>query len=219
LVGVPLLLFATYTDPIRWEWQTGYRTDHLHWHLQEGDGQNLKYLEFWENSFSISAIVRDVAVYAKAAGGVAGVGSTLSALGTFGYVVNLTPIRREQIRLIPFFGYGIDAEWLSHLTMKWFGPLIGGLLHYQPSGSLQLEACYAYHWENLRFHVPGVRVDDNHDLAQTGWIRMEGIWPPYRAGGLLQVQYFSSRFLPIASEVFKARWTTLSAAASFSKQF
>ena len=219
-LGITSSLFGTFSEPLRWEWQTGYRHDELHWHVQASRGEDLKNLQFWENALVVCSIYRDIAIYAKAAGGYGKSGSTFDALGTFGYTVTLTPMRTYQVRLIPFFGCGANFEWLDHLMMKWFGPLIGGLFRFQPKESLQFEACYAYHWETLRFSAQHVKVHDGHNLAQSGWIRMDGIFPPYRVGVLAQIQYFSSRFIPISpDEIFKARWTAVSGAIVFSRRF
>lgn len=140
---VPLLLFASVNEPMRWEWQTGYRNDNLHWHLQNpGDASELTYsehfrnLQFWENALSIRVIYRDIAVFARGAGAF-GNGPlyqrfsdlpftwqqprlvfhtdawTVDGWGYFGYSVNLTSDRTYKVILIPFVGASINYEHLD----------------------------------------------------------------------------------------------------------
>jgi hypothetical protein len=74
-------LFGTVNEPMRLEWQTGYRNDNFHWHLQNpGDGGALLYsehyrnLQYWENALQLSVIYRDIALFARGAYGALGSG-------------------------------------------------------------------------------------------------------------------------------------------------
>lgn len=60
-------LWASFSEPTRWDYATGYRNDRLHWHLQNpGDGGALKYseiyrdLQFWQNALSMTVYQRDI---------------------------------------------------------------------------------------------------------------------------------------------------------------
>lgn len=60
-------LLASFSEPVRLEYATGYRNDRLHWHLQDpGDGGALRYsevyrdLQFWENALSLTVYHRDI---------------------------------------------------------------------------------------------------------------------------------------------------------------
>lgn len=140
---LPFALTASINEPMRWEWQTGYRNDNLHWHLQNpGDESELTYsehyrnLQFWENALSLRVIYRDIALFVRGSGAF-GKGrlkqrySDLSftseepqlffdtnvweveGWGSFGYAVNLTPDRTYRVGLIPFVGYGVNYEYLD----------------------------------------------------------------------------------------------------------
>lgn len=143
LLLAPLAAFASVNEPMRWEWQTGYRNDDLHWHLiNPGDGDELTYseryrnLQFWENALSIRVIYRDLAVFVRGAGAF-GNGPlkqsfanlpftpeelqlsystgvwTMEGWGYFGYAVNLTADRLYKVILIPFVGCSVNYEHLD----------------------------------------------------------------------------------------------------------
>lgn len=128
---------------MRWEWQTGYRNDDLHWHLvNPGDGDELTYserfrnLQFWENALAIRVIYRDIAVFVRGAGAF-GSGPlkqsfanlpftseepqlnfstgvwTMEGWGYFGYAVNLTADRLYKVILVPFVGCSVNYEHLD----------------------------------------------------------------------------------------------------------
>ncbi len=128
---------------MRWEWQTGYRNDDLHWHLvNPGDGDELTYserfrnLQFWENALAIRVIYRDIAVFVRGAGAF-GNGPlkqsfanlpftseeprlnfstgiwTMEGWGYFGYAVNLTADRLYKVILVPFVGCSVNYEHLD----------------------------------------------------------------------------------------------------------
>lgn len=140
---LPIAGSGSVSEPMRWEWQTGYRNDAFHWHLQDsGDESLLTYsehdrnLQAWENALSLRVIYRDIALFARGASAF-GHGSlkqrfahlsftseeplfsfhtafwTLDGEGTFGYAVNLTPDRTYKVILIPFLGYGVSYEHLN----------------------------------------------------------------------------------------------------------
>lgn len=143
LFALPLALFASVNEPMRWEWQTGYRNDDLHWHLQNpGDGSELTYseryrnLQFWENALAVRVIYRDIAVAIRGAGafgsgplrqrfsGLDFTGEqpqlyfstdawTLEGWGYFGYSVNLTADRVYKVILVPFVGCSVNYEHLN----------------------------------------------------------------------------------------------------------
>ncbi len=143
LLAAPLAAIASVNEPMRWEWQTGYRNDNLHWHLlNPGDGDELTYtehyrnLQFWENALALRVIYRDIAVFARGAGSF-GNGSlkqsfanlpytfeepqlcfstsvwAMEGWGYFGYAVNLTADRLYKVILIPFLGCSVNYEHLD----------------------------------------------------------------------------------------------------------
>lgn len=128
---------------MRWEWQTGYRNDDLHWHLvNPGDGDELTYserfknLQFWENALAIRVIYRDIALFIRGAGAFGNgplkqsfanlpftseephltfsTGAwTMEGWGYLGYAVNLTADRLYKVILIPFIGCSVNYEHLN----------------------------------------------------------------------------------------------------------
>jgi hypothetical protein len=136
-------VFGSVNEPIRWEWQTGYRNDNLHWHLENpGDDNELSYsehyrdLQFWENALTVQVIHRDIALFVRGAGAF-GSGPlkqrfsglnftaeepqlkfntdvwTMDGWGYFGYSVNLTADRVYKSILLPFVGVSVNYEHLS----------------------------------------------------------------------------------------------------------
>ncbi len=136
-------LFGSVNEPMRWEWQTGYRNDDLHWHLENpGDASELTYsehyrnLQFWENALTVKVIYRSIAVFVRGAGAF-GYGPmkqrfsdldftaeepqlrfdtgawTMEGWGYFGYAVNLTADRLYKVILVPFVGANVNYEQLS----------------------------------------------------------------------------------------------------------
>ncbi len=74
-------LFASFSEPTRWEYTTGYRNDRLHWHLKDpGDGCALFYseiyknLQFWQNALSMTVYQRDIYFFLSGAYSAFGVG-------------------------------------------------------------------------------------------------------------------------------------------------
>jgi hypothetical protein len=79
---IPGFVYCSVNEPMRWEIETGYRNDGLHWHLQDrGDNSALTYsehfrhLQFWENSLALRVIHRDIALVAQGSYGAFGSGS------------------------------------------------------------------------------------------------------------------------------------------------
>ena len=148
LFWVPLsIAWGSVNEPMRWEIDSGYRNDTLHWHLKQNDrliySEHNRNLQFWENALSIRVIYRDLAVFIKGAYGALGRGSleqrytnlnftsepisfsfhstgwTADGWGYFGYAVNLTPDRTYKVILIPLVGYGVDDEYIRrHGTQR-----------------------------------------------------------------------------------------------------
>src|SRR3990167_10754894 len=65
-------LFGSVQEPWRLEFFSGYRLDHIHWHLQTpGEPAELTYSEeykdtqFWENGMVLKAICRDLTFFLK----------------------------------------------------------------------------------------------------------------------------------------------------------
>jgi hypothetical protein len=145
---LPAVLGASVNEPMRWEWQTGYRNDNLHWHLQTGGEEGLlKYsehyrnLQFWENALNFRVIHRDITFFLRGAGSF-GLGSlkqfyanqsytsetpnlyfntkpwTLEGSTYLGYAVNLTADRFYKVILVPLVGYGANYEHLSRSGKK-----------------------------------------------------------------------------------------------------
>jgi hypothetical protein len=247
---------------MRWEWQTGYRNDNVHWHLQNPGTGTLTYseryrnLQFWENALALRVIYRDIAVAARAASAFGHGGLkeryaqeelfffhptsawTIEGWGYFGYSVNLTDNRTYKVILVPFLGYGANAETLHREgispkeSMCWYGPLIGGFFLIEPGGQLQFEVGYAYHWLDLRFHAKypilntdkfqTVKIKDSGNLGHSGWGRMDYLLSKYwRCGGFAQIQYFTSRVSNAdgLSEKYKARWTAISGGLTLARTF
>lgn len=227
LLFVSSPLVATVNEPMRWEWLTGYRTDHFHWYLKkEGNtvsSEKISHLQSWENALQFRAIHRDLFVLAR--GAYAFGKAKLSAseiLGSFGYAVNLTPDRTYKVVLIPFIGYGADFEWFSGMHMSWFGPYIGGFFLVEPGEQLQFEAGYAYHRDHLRFNFQKIKIKDGRNLEHSGWIRMDYLVnSTFRIGLYAQVEYFCSRVLEAAHGLgkFKMRWTPLSGGVVIAQKF
>jgi hypothetical protein len=139
LFFLPLMLFATVNEPLRWELLSGYRNDHLHWHLNPNVGmqqsEQLKDIEFWENQLTYRVIHRDIVFFINAGYSAFGRGTiqeTLSDLpftqlpqqfrfptkgwaldgsSFLGYAVNLTADRTYKVLLIPLIGY--SAHYLK----------------------------------------------------------------------------------------------------------
>ena len=174
-----LLLFLPYSiacasvnEPMRWEIESGYRNDALHWHDKKGedlvDSERCRDLQFWENALLFKVIYRDIAVFAKGAYGALGSGSmkqaysnlsftqespsftfhgtgwTLDGWGYFGYSVNLTAERTYNVILIPMIGYGVDYEKLErHGTQKATGAALSAAETYSMlSSPSNLHMCW-----------------------------------------------------------------------------
>jgi hypothetical protein len=189
-------LFASVNEPMRWEYSTGYRIDHFHWHLQNGGAlaysEEARNLQFWDNGLALSVIYRDIALFATASYDACGSGElerrfasqpdspvenshvdcqAFATWGYFGYSVNLTDGRTYKTILIPFVGFGADGEKIdapAHEHMGWYGPLFGGAFLAEPGGRLTFEAGYAYHIEYLRF-TSLQRIDK---LKVKGWANL-----------------------------------------------
>jgi len=74
-------LCGSVNEPIRWEWQTGYRNDIFHWHLKQFSApektvysERFRDLQFWVNSLTVRAIHRDIAIFARCSYGALGKG-------------------------------------------------------------------------------------------------------------------------------------------------
>lgn len=133
---------ASVNDPIRWELFSGYRNDHLHWHLQNPGANTTSYreiyrnIQFWENGLVIKLIQRDIAFYVRGSYSAFGKGqlnqhyynltSTDSpiflagtrgwasdAMGYLSYTANLTPGRHYQFIVMPLVGYSGHFEKLK----------------------------------------------------------------------------------------------------------
>lgn len=236
------LLMGSVNEPMRWEYLTGYRIDHLHWHLQKGGSptynQVIRDLQFWENSVAIRTIYRDIALYATASYGAFGSGSwPFDGWGYLGYSVNLTADRVYKVILIPFAGYGANVLKIHQEHMCWYGPLFGGSFLIEPGGRLQFEAGYAYHRLFLRFsskfgagETDKLKVKDSANLAHSGWARMDYLLPKaWRIGLAGAIQYSASRVLDCkvkntlthqkTEEKFRARWTAVSGFFAIARDF
>ncbi|MBF8263215.1 MAG: Pom protein [Parachlamydiales bacterium] len=141
LVFAPWLAWGSVSETMRWEWESGYRNDRLHWHLS-GDGdptysEHDRDLRFWENDLTLRVIYRDIALFARGSFAALGHGDMrqtwahlsytsdspshswhsdawgLDGWGYFGYAVNLTADRTYQVILIPIVGYGAETEHLE----------------------------------------------------------------------------------------------------------
>ncbi len=76
------IVCGSVNEPIRWEWETGYRNDTLHWHLKNpadpGDvsySEHYRDLQYWENALTFRVIHRDIAIFARGSYGAFGHGS------------------------------------------------------------------------------------------------------------------------------------------------
>lgn len=137
---IPGICFASVNIPIRWEWLTGYRSDHIHWHILDSKNRNLleservRDLQFWENALQYRAIYRDLSFFLNAAYGGWGRGLikqkfyspvhhpeilkdsesikgwAFDGWGSFGYAIDLTADRTYRTILIPMIGFGTDME-------------------------------------------------------------------------------------------------------------
>jgi hypothetical protein len=241
LLFLPCLAAATVNEPFRLTWQTGYRNDRLHWHLQDpGSGiltfsEKIRNLQFWENALSLRVIHRDLTLFVRGAYGAFGRGDLKNSLsfrsevdawsaggwGYFGYAVTLTPDRVYKVILVPLVGYGVEAEKIhSNLRTCWYGLLFGGYFLVQPGNRLQFEAGYAYHRVHVRLTAKPVKVSDHGNLAHSGWASMEYIVNrAWRIGLAAQIQYFASRLLEVnhGLQKFKARWTPISGYVTLSR--
>lgn len=142
IVSIAPFLFGTVNEPIRWLLFSGYRSDRLHWHVQN-DGSGVNYreiypsLSFWENGLSIETIYRDIVFSVRGSYAAFGSGTlkqrysalsftsdTLSfsfptdgwaadVSGLLGYTANLTAGRHYQVAVAPLLGYGGYFERLK----------------------------------------------------------------------------------------------------------
>ena len=219
--------WTTVNEPMRLEWLTGYRNDHLHWHLKKDDAviarKRLSDLQFWENALQVRVLHRDLYVQARGLYALGkGALSASELLGVFGYAVNLTPDRTYKIVLVPCVGYGADYEWQSEMRMSWFGPFFGGFFLIQPGGEVQFETGYVYHRTNLHFSSHQIKVKGGSNVVHSGWARMDYLLNnAWRAGLCAQVQYFCSRVLDASHDLgkFKMRWTTVSGSFVLARRF
>jgi hypothetical protein len=143
LALLPWLAWGSVNETMRWEWESGYRNDSLHWHLHNGSGASYsehdRDLQFWENALDLRVIYRDIAFFARGSYAAFGSGRMsqawanlaftseppcnswhtrawgLDGWGYLGYSVNLTADRTYRVILIPIIGYGADYE---HLEQK-----------------------------------------------------------------------------------------------------
>lgn len=143
LLFFPLLLWATINQPLRIEWQTGYRNDRIHWHLQDpGSPGALTYSEilrdvqFWDNALTFRVVHRDLTFFIKGSYGTFGRGDLLQkdvsidpstrfpfttsgwsadATGFFGYSANLTAGRTYKVIITLLIGY---SGYFMHLKRK-----------------------------------------------------------------------------------------------------
>jgi hypothetical protein len=183
-------LFATVNEPLRLEWSTGYRNDHIHWHLQDpGDESAVTYrelyrdVEFWENSLSLKAIHRDLTFFLKGSYGAFGRGNleqaymnspdkpefhfrtdgwSADARGYFGYAVNLTDGRTYKCVAIPTIGYSGHFERLKRSDGR---PYQGGASAFL--GSLQLPQDFRQGFWGWDFGVSFL-IEPVGDLIFTG---------------------------------------------------
>ena len=70
------ILCGSVNEPLRWEWETGYRNDTLHGILKNpadtGDvsySEHYRDLQYWENALTFRAIHRDIAIFVRASYG------------------------------------------------------------------------------------------------------------------------------------------------------
>jgi hypothetical protein len=138
---LPIGLLATVNEPFRWEIQTGYRNDHLHWHLQDaGDVGELLYdekydnLQFWENQLTIKVIHRDLALYVRGGYAAFGSGTLHQQFSNLSYATDqpqfVFPTNGWAADGTGYFGYAVnltpDRTYRVILT-----PLVGYSGHYE----------------------------------------------------------------------------------------
>ena len=88
------IVCGSVNESLRWEWETGYRNDNLHWHLKNpadpGDvsySEHYRDLQYWENALTFRVIHRDIAIFARGSFGAFGQGSLLQKYAN----LNFTP--------------------------------------------------------------------------------------------------------------------------------
>lgn len=141
LIFFPFALFATVNNPPQIALLSGYRNDHIHWHLKQGDtflsSERTRNIQFFENGLSFQTVHRDIALYAAGGYGALGRGELKEQLGHLpftndtpvflfsthgwaidgtgyvGYAVNLTPERTYQVKLIPLAGFSGHYEVMT----------------------------------------------------------------------------------------------------------
>ncbi len=128
-------VWGSVNEPIRWEWETGYRNDRLHWHLQNpGDQSSLTYseryrdLQFWENALTARVIHRDIAFFVRGSYGAFGKGSLKQKYADLNFTSD-TPIFSWQpsswnLGGWSYLGYSVDltADRTYHVILI---PMIG----------------------------------------------------------------------------------------------
>jgi hypothetical protein len=143
-----LSIHATVNEPFRFELLSGYRNDHLHWHLETGGSGTLTQTQItrdalvWENGLTIRTIYRDLVLFLGGSYGAFGKGRmevryadlsfatdqphfrfrthgwAANTSGYFGYAINLTADRTYKVLLIPLFGFTADFEHFENSGAK-----------------------------------------------------------------------------------------------------
>jgi len=129
------ILCGSVNEPLRWEWETGYRNDTLHWHLKNpadrGDvsySERYRDLQYWENALTLRAIYRDIAIFVRGSFGSFGQGSLKQKYANLNFTPE-TPI----FSWLPsswnsdcwgYFGYSVNltADRIYHVILI---PMIG----------------------------------------------------------------------------------------------
>ena len=201
-------LFSTVNEPLRCEVFSGYRSDRIHWHLQEpGEGGDLTYseiyrnIEYWENGLVLKVIHRDLTFFLRGAYGAFGRGTvqqrypelalqsntdgwTADGAGYFGYAINLTAERTYKVLLTPLIGYSAYFEQLTRsaisgtLRLVWNGVFLGGGFTVEPNGRWVLNAGYSYHFMDNRLHTSSVKAKSGNNKGHTGWAQLDALVNP-----------------------------------------
>ncbi len=224
-------LFATVNEPLRWEFFSGYRNDHIHWHLEE-TGEIYRDVQFWLNGLVLNVIHRDLSFFLRGAYGAFGRGKEerahlsttgwcADASGYFGYAINLTADRTYKVLLTPLIGYAGYFEEIhaqNTLKMVWNGFFFGGQFQFETGGPLILKAGYAYNLMHNHLHVQrSIRSNTGGNGGQSGWAQIDWMFRKiWRAGLGGEIHYFTNRE---GKEKLKLRWTPISGWVQISRSF
>lgn len=129
------IVCGSVNEPIRWEWESGYRNDTLHWHLKNpvvsselSYSEHYRDLQYWDNALTIRAIHRDIAIFVRGSFGAFGHGSLKQKYANLTFTSE-TPIYSWQpsswnLDGWGYFGYSVDltADRTYHVILI---PMIG----------------------------------------------------------------------------------------------